>query len=214
MNAANNEGGEVVGDRERALKGRMSSATRFEAAVAAFVGITALVVSAYTAYVQRQQVRAQVYPILQFGSGANDEGFHAILENKGMGPALIHSVVITLDGKPVHNWYELLARVLGPGTPLFYYDSFGQRVLSPGESLRVLNFTRMEPPKPKPGDKPIAPESPQESNDRLMESRSRWRVSICYCSTLGDCWTLIQSSTEDFTKDTRSCSERDKDSFN
>jgi hypothetical protein len=192
----------------------MSSATRYEAAIATFVGITALVVSAYTAYVQRQQVRAQVYPILQFGSGATDDDFHVVLENKGMGPALIRNVVITLDGKPLHRWYDLVERVVGPETPRLGFDSFGQRVLSPGESLRVLYFSGMAPPTPKPGEKPIAPEPPQKSFERLMESRSRWRVSICYCSTLGDCWTLLQSRTEDITIDTRRCSERNKDSFN
>ncbi len=43
-------------------------ASRYDAVIATFVGLCALCVSTYTAYVQRQQVRAAVWPILEFGS--------------------------------------------------------------------------------------------------------------------------------------------------
>ena len=62
---------------------------RYDAIVATFVGVLALVVSAYTAYVQRQQVRAQVYPIVSFSTGYSDEDIHMKLSNKGSGPAII-----------------------------------------------------------------------------------------------------------------------------
>lgn len=41
-------------------------ASRYDAVIATFVGFLALCVSAYTAYMQRQQVRAAVWPILEF----------------------------------------------------------------------------------------------------------------------------------------------------
>src|SRR5207248_1124344 len=41
-------------------------ASRYDAVVATFVGFLALCVSGYTAYMQRQQVRAAVWPILVF----------------------------------------------------------------------------------------------------------------------------------------------------
>src|SRR6266487_4952730 len=43
-------------------------ASRYDAVIATLVGLCALCVSAYTAYVQRQQVRAAVWPILEFDS--------------------------------------------------------------------------------------------------------------------------------------------------
>jgi hypothetical protein len=43
-------------------------ASRYDAIIATLVGLCALCVSAYTAYVQRQQVRAAVWPILEFDS--------------------------------------------------------------------------------------------------------------------------------------------------
>ena len=63
-------------------------ASRYDAIVATFVGFLALCVSGYTAYMQRQQVRAAVWPILQFDS-SNAPDIHFTLANKGVGPALI-----------------------------------------------------------------------------------------------------------------------------
>src|SRR5207249_10979872 len=43
-------------------------ASRYDAVIATLVGFLALCVSGYTAYMQRQQVRAAVWPILEFYS--------------------------------------------------------------------------------------------------------------------------------------------------
>jgi hypothetical protein len=76
-----------------------------------------LCVSAYTAYVQRQQVRAAVWPILEFDSGNGP--IHFTLANKGVGPAIIRHVIVMVDGQPVRNWKEALQKMLGPGEHLF-----------------------------------------------------------------------------------------------
>jgi hypothetical protein len=68
-------------------------ASRYDAVIATFVGLCALCVSGYTAYVQRQQVRAAVWPILDFGSG-NAPDIHFTLANKGVGPAIIRNVIV------------------------------------------------------------------------------------------------------------------------
>ena len=56
-------------------------ASRYDAIIATLVGLCALCVSAYTAYVQRQQVRAAVWPILEFDS--SNAPIHFTLANKG-----------------------------------------------------------------------------------------------------------------------------------
>jgi len=63
-------------------------ASRYDAVIATLVGFCALCVSAYTAHVQRQQVRAAVWPILEFDS-SNAPDIHFTLANKGVGPAII-----------------------------------------------------------------------------------------------------------------------------
>jgi hypothetical protein len=58
-------------------------ASRYDVVIATVVGFLALCVSGYTAYMQRQQVRAAVWPILEFDSG--NAPIHFILANKGVG---------------------------------------------------------------------------------------------------------------------------------
>src|ERR1051325_1636875 len=89
-------------------------ASRYDALIATFVGICALCVSGYTAYMQRQQVRAAVWPILQFDS-ANAPDIHFILANKGVGSAIIKNVIVRVDGQPMRNWSQVFEKLLGPG---------------------------------------------------------------------------------------------------
>ncbi len=83
-----------------------SGASRYDAIIATFVGVCALCVSGYTAYVQRQQVRAAVWPILQFDS--NNGPITLTLANKGVGPAMIKNVIVKVDDQPVKNWLDVL----------------------------------------------------------------------------------------------------------
>src|ERR1700759_5115006 len=77
------------------------------AVIAAFVGLLALGVSGYTAWLQRQQVRAQVWPYLEVGvSPAKRE---VTLYNKGVGPALLRSGQLFVAGKPQKNWASVLS---------------------------------------------------------------------------------------------------------
>src|SRR5213595_4220797 len=92
-------------------------ASRYDAVIATLVGFLALCVSGYTAYVQRQQVRAAVWPILEFYS-SNAPDIHFTLANKGVGPAIIRNVIVRVDGQPVRNWKEAFERTLGPGEHL------------------------------------------------------------------------------------------------
>jgi len=90
------------------------SASRYDAVIATLVGFCALCVSGYTAYMQRQQVRAMVWPILEFVS-SNDPNIHLSLANKGVGPAIIRHVTVRVDNQPVSDWVEGLERLMGAG---------------------------------------------------------------------------------------------------
>ncbi|MFO1506439.1 MAG: hypothetical protein U1F23_05075 [Lysobacterales bacterium] len=76
------------------------------AIIAALVGLLALCVSAYTAYIQRQQVRAQVWPYLLAG---NDDGKSIDVGNKGVGPAIVKTAQVFIDGTPQTTWSNVLA---------------------------------------------------------------------------------------------------------
>ncbi len=165
----------------------MRSASRYDAIVATFVGVCALFVSGYTAYMQRQQVRAAVWPILEFDS-SNDPDIHFNLDNKGVGPAIVRHVEVTVDGQPVTNWQQALQKLLGPGQHHYSQSSINGHVLSPGESMQVFTPTDAE-------GKPLTVDRSNPLWGKMNKDRKRVAVEICYCSTLGECWTLHASGT-------------------
>lgn len=138
------------------------------AIIAAFVGLLALGVSAYTAYIQHQQVRAQVWPYLEAG---NDDGNQSIyVYNKGVGPAIVKSAQVFIDSKPQTSWAHVL-EALGMPPHDFVQSTLNPGVLSAGEQVRVIGI---------------------KDEERWKAFRSgavaRLTMDICFCSTLDECW--------------------------
>jgi len=182
-------------------------ASRYDAIIATLVGLCALCVSAYTAYMQRQQVRATVWPILEFDT-SNQPDIHLTLANKGVGPAIIRHVVVKVDGQPVINWRAALEKLLGPGEHRFSESDMNSHVLSAGESMTILT----------PRDSENNPLNFDRSNPlwvKMNEARARVAVEMCYCSTLGECWTLRAGgvTTASTTTETRRCPSPSATSF-
>jgi hypothetical protein len=158
-------------------------ASRYDAIIATFVGVCALCVSGYTANVQRQQVRAAVWPILEFDT-SNQPDIHFTLANKGVGPAIIRHVIVTVDGQPVKNWKEALEKMLGPGEHWLSESDMKSHVLSAGESMTILTPTRDSE------GNLIVHDRSDPLWSEVNKARARVAVEICYCSTLSECWTL------------------------
>ena len=173
------------------------AATRYETIIATFIALLAVGVAGYTACMQRQQVRAAVWPILEFDSSNGPIRF--TLANKGVGPAIIKHVILKVDNRPVKNWAEVLEKILGPGYHPGEESDMSGRVFAAGESIAV--FT--------PHDEAQNPIPFDKSNPlwaKLDTDRSRVTVEICYCSTLGECWTLRGGGlTAGTTTQTRRC---------
>ena len=165
------------------------------AVIAALVGLLALCVSGYTAWLQGQQVRAQVWPYLETGiSGSKRE---LILVNKGVGPALIRSVQIYVDGKPQHNWdavYASLGLKFEHRPP---YSTVNSVVLSAGEHIDQVLF--------------------HDSDDFNLYAKqaSRVEMRLCYCSTMKECWVRDEREKDStrITKEIETCPARGPDDF-
>jgi hypothetical protein len=181
-------------------------ASRYEAFVATFIALLAVCVAGYTAYMQRQQVRAAVWPILEFDS-SNSPDIHFTLSNKGVGPALIRHVVVKVDDQPVKNWREAMEKLLGPGEHLFSESDMNGHVLAPNESLTVVT----------PRDASNNSLVVDKSNPlwvTMNKERVRVSVEVCYSSTLGECWTLRATGLKPGTTiDTRRCPTPSESSF-
>ncbi|HEX6559516.1 MAG TPA: hypothetical protein VF021_08635 [Longimicrobiales bacterium] len=140
------------------------------AIIASLIGLLALCVSGYTAYIQREQVRAQVWPNLIAGNDDND--LSLIVYSKGVGPAIVRSAQIWVDGKAQSDWHHVLD-ALGMKRPVTFSEStINPDVVSPGENVRIIKF---------------------EDKDLYRQFRAaavakHMAIAICYCSTLGECW--------------------------
>ncbi|MEO8460438.1 MAG: hypothetical protein ABI451_07910 [Dokdonella sp.] len=137
------------------------------AVIAALVGLLALVVSAYTADVQRQQVRAQVWTRLFFGNSDVDRTL--MVMNKGVGPASIQSVRVYVDGKVQADWKHIYA-ALGLPMPEQRVDStLNGIVVAPNERINFVQFER-------PDDWAA-----------FKAKAGRVKLRVCYCSVLDEC---------------------------
>lgn len=162
-------------------------------------------VSGYTAHVQRQQVRAAVWPILEYNT-SNEPAIRLTLDNKGVGPAIIRHVIVTVDGQPMPNWHDVFQKLAGPGLHKFSESTMSSHVLSAGESMDILM----------PRDNDNAPLNQEKGGDlwtALNTGRNRVEVEICYCSTLGDCWTLRSGPNGNSTTETRTCPAQSATTF-
>lgn len=147
----------------------------FAAIIASFVGLLALVVAGYTAYIQRQQVRAQVWPYLEMRT-FNGLGYYKLAAfNKGVGPLRVQSVQILVAGRPVQNW-EALDRLFGfkPKGGLVGVRLNGT-VLAPGDQIPWIIF------------------QDTADVDAFAADWVRFHVvaRVCYSSTLGDSWMTV-----------------------
>ncbi len=178
---------------------------RYEAIIATLVGVCALFVSGYTAYVQRQQVRAAVWPILAYNT-SNEPNIRFIVENKGVGPAIVRQAVVTVDGQPVRNWHDALQKLAGPGRHSFTQSTLRGHIFSAGESLPILIAKDAD-------GAPLTGEKGGPLWDALDKARGRVAMEICYCSTLGDCWTLRSGPNGSTTTETRVCADTSSTDF-
>jgi hypothetical protein len=144
--------------------------------------------SAYQTFVVRQQFSATVWPYLTFQALESTEQLQLTLHNAGIGPALIRSVRVTRDGTPYRDTPRKTAL---------------QEALRPEIDAAIAERNRSHQPFPMyfssvgrgdviPADGSIKLLDAQGSfiSNLLNASQGHIGISVCYCSLLGQCWTL------------------------
>jgi len=165
-------------------------ARRFELAISAFVGALALAVSTYNVYLQRAQIRAQVWAHLEW-TYTDVKGFAWQLTNSGVGPAIVKGARVTVDGAPVTTWHEALvalAKTEPALGPLAREEAKDAGDVHMGMAHHVLGAgVQTEPLR-------ISGELAPDLRDAMRRAFSRVRTQICYCSTLGECWMFPEET--------------------
>lgn len=157
------------------------------AVIASLVGVLALAIAGYTAYVQRQQLRAQVWPnVLLEYSGINMTFF---ARSQGTGPARITAVRMAVNGVVVRRWAELSKAAEFNGDAGFASSDLGATVLSPDKEFVFLQ--------------PRNDASRAAFRELFPGGKHRLVVTLCYCSVLEDCWVSSSTSAPDDEPGTR-----------
>ncbi len=153
------------------------------------IAICALLVSAlatsaswWQTHVVAQQLQAQVWPYLTItGTLSNSEVSYAI-SNDGLGPAVIRSVVLTVDGKPQRTMLDAMHALIGR----MGRQAHGLDMATPGVGtvIRVGGSVTMF----HLASTVLAP--------KLARQTGRVGLRVCYCSIVGGCW-LKESQQSD-----------------
>lgn len=169
-----------------------------------FIAIGALLVSAasalaliYQTRVVADQYAATVWPYLDISTSYGRQGEKLVVNNDGMGPAIVRSARLFIDGKPISGWDGFFDTILREPDINAYFRHVTAKIkagqvfkgsittasFGPGETIRpgdAVTLLDIEVP-----NAPI----------RALE-KHRISLALCYCSINKSCWMLqaIQQS--------------------
>ncbi len=156
-------------------------AGRIVGASAGLIAVAALATAVYTAWITRQQQKMSVWPYIMQANSDSGGVYNRLVRNAGLGPALVRSFELRLDGRPARDWGDV-ARRAGWQTPLrgsMSSDLGAGKVLMPGQTISLVTI----------------PDSADWHRFRRTVV-PRLRTIVCYCSLYGDCWRDDSEATE------------------
>ncbi|HVX39029.1 MAG TPA: hypothetical protein VHB25_05580 [Gemmatimonadaceae bacterium] len=146
----------------------------FVAVAALIVSISAVVVGIYEAALQRRHDRAEVWPHLEIGTYTSPKDAKLSLQNNGIGPAIVQSIVVTVDGKPRRNWDSVLVAVAGVANKNQETSAAGRGIRA-GDAVELLGVLRAALP------------------PTFLDQVGRIAVHVCYTDVFGDAWTVTDT---------------------
>lgn len=152
----------------------------FAAVTAIIVSACALGVSFYEVRIMRAQQKTSVWPHVEIGQQYDGEGFALEANNKGVGPALVKSLKVSVDGKRVNSLSQLLDTILGEGHGIGWSNStvhnVNGKVLEAGYNMPMVRFKW------------------NKKARELSDNLERIKIEMIYASIYEDCWKLTFDS--------------------
>lgn len=157
------------------LKARLFKTEIIVAFAAILISVMTLFVYIYQARIMQEQQHASIWPYIEWDMTlSTSEGFYISIVNKGVGPAIIHSTSLELDGELMSDQLEYLTKLIDNLDSMsLFYTAIDNRVIGPGEEIRLFHVNNGVI-----GNKLLA--------DKVF---TRTKYEICFCSIYGDCWT-------------------------
>jgi hypothetical protein len=161
---------------------------------ALLISAVACIASLYQLHMASSSMSAQTWPYVTIGwRYANDETA-IVVDNDGLGPALIRDVVLSVDHRPQTDALAAVRQIVSDSGAEIRLDALVRgNVIRAGNSLSFL-----------------AVHGAAWAN-QLRTAQSRVTLQICYCSILGRCW--INSLTQVIPQSVAACSENNPESL-
>lgn len=143
------------------------------AGTAFVVSICSLFIYIYQSKIMSEQQQVAAWPYIEWYTNTVG-GYKLTVQNKGIGPAIVRDVAMTLDGRPVAGNNELIGAVMGQEYTVDRVNSeIRERVLSPNETTEIL----------------VIADADQANAFKTRLAQRKFELLITYCSIYGRCWT-------------------------
>ncbi len=158
---------------------------------ALLVSLCTLIVFAYQTNLVRKQQYATVYPHLIVGNvGSGKLDYRYILQNKGVGPAVLKHIHIQTGGGQLYADFEdYVYNSVTKEDSIYYYSAtlYPGRLLQPDEIIPVIELSDNE--ELKSSGRPL---NTYKSSAKLYEvlNTDSLTVEITYESIYGESWTV------------------------
>ncbi len=142
---------------------------------AIIAAITAVAIAVYEARITREYQKISVWPyVMQYNEhipGQTD--YTRNIANNGIGPAVIRSFRVYVDGEPQQNWNGVLNALIGEQEPALIYSSMHRgKVLLPGVAEAIMRL----------------PAGERATRFWQATQGGRFVTQLCYCSLYDECW--------------------------
>jgi hypothetical protein len=176
------------------------------------IAIAALLVSTLSAFALFYQTRvvadqyaATIWPYLEVNETYSERGEILTIDNDGVGPALVQSAQLYVNGKPVHNWGEYFSTLLrNPAMVAFF-----KKAMSAAESGKTPGSMRTSSVDPgmtiRAGESKIILKIDLAGLPYLELAKTTLALDLCYCSLNNSCWTLNAGQEASRPKPVGSC---------
>ncbi len=163
---------------------------------ALFISAIAAAASIYQLHMASSSIAAQTWPYVTIGwSYANDQS-GIMIDNDGVGLALIRDVVLKVDGNPQHDALKAISKLIdishGPKGTIEMDALIPGVVIRVGKSLRFFSV------------------GGAKWDSQLRNAQSRVELEVCYCSVLDRCW---MSSMRNSAQSIDQCPKHDPSSL-
>jgi hypothetical protein len=185
-----------MADNSPATKGARKTISRNSVLpiCALLISAVACAASLYQLRMAMSSISAQTWPYVTIGWRHTNDETGIVVDNDGLGPAIIRDVVLTVDGQDQHDAISALRQIISIADASIELDELTRGVvIRAGKSLNLFVVRGAS------------------WANQLRSAQNRVNLEICYCSILGQCWSNSLASV--IPREVSVCAESNRNSL-